>query len=329
MEYILGLDGGGTKTDCYIFTKDGELAAFASGGATNHEKYDGGFDEMTPVFDAIVGEAMAKLSIGPADIAASVYGMAGIDVPSQKIRMEDYLAKKGFKNALVVNDSFLGVKAGCTKGYGISFVNGTGNSVGGVDRDGKQLQVGGTGEFFGDLNGATGMSGAVICAVYSMFYRCGEKTSMAEKFFALLGIESPEQFTEAIYDQYFAGTLTNKDIHNEVLYKAANEGDTVALSLLKSFGDQFALSIGGCINNLNFGEEVEVVLIGSASLKALSPVMMDHCRERIEALTGKKITMLPLSNPPAAGALIWAAELAFGSEYTDTIRAKIIGATKK
>ena len=72
-----------------------------------------------------------------------------------------------------------------------------------------------------------------------------------------------------------------------------------------------------------------MVLIGSASLKALSPVMMDHCRTQIEAYTGKKITMLPLSNPPAAGALIWAAELAFGVEYTDSIRAKIIDATKK
>ena len=329
MEYILGLDGGGTKTDCYIFTRDGELAAYANGGATNHEKYDGGFDEMTPVFDEIVGGALSQLSIRPADLAASVYGMAGIDVPSQKTRMENYLAAKGFKNAIVVNDSFLGIKAGCPKGYGISFVNGTGNSVGGVDKDGKQLQVGGTGEYFGDLNGASGMSGAVVCAVYSMFYRCGPATSMAEKFFRLLGISAPEQFTEAIYDAVFTEKVSHKDIHNEVLYVAANEGDAVALDLLRAFGTQFAQSIGGCINNLRFDDCVDVVLIGSASLKARSPVMLDTCREKTEALTGKKINMIPLQNPPAAGALIWAAQLAFGDAQTDKIRDKIIAVTKK
>ena len=329
MEYILGLDGGGTKTDCYIFTGDGRLVAHVNGGATNHEQYEGGFDEMTPVFDRIVGDALAQASIRPEDLAASVFGMAGIDVPSQKTRMEDYLAAHGLKNSLVVNDSFLGIKAGCPKGYGISFVNGTGNSVGGVDKKGNQLQVGGTGEYFGDLNGASGMSGAVVCAVYSMFYRCGPATSMAEKFFRLLGIDAPEQFTEAIYEAVFTGKVSHKDIHNEVLYVAANEGDTVALDLLRAFGSQFALSIGGCINHLCFDDCVDVVLIGSASLKARSPVMLDTCREKTEALTGKKINMIPLENPPAAGALIWAAQLAFGDARAEKLREQIIAATKK
>ena len=330
MEYILGFDGGGTKTDCYIFSKVGEYVSSASGGSTNHEHYAGGFEEMTSVFDGILNAAFKGAGIGAGDVSASVFGVAGIDVPSQKVRMERYLDAIGLKNHAAINDSFLGVKAACSKGYGISFVNGTGNSVGGIDRYGNWLQVGGTGTFFGDLNGAKGMTGAVICAVYSMFYRCGPATSMAEKFFSLLGITSPDKFTEAIYEKLYTERLTNEDVHDKVLYAAANEGDEVALGLLKSFGHQFAASIAGCIRNLRFDEsDVDVVLIGSASLKARSPVMMDACVARVEELTGKKIRTIPLLVPPAAGALLWASELAFGAEHTASIRAKVISELEK
>lgn len=329
MKYILGLDGGGTKTDCLILAEDGSLAAYASGGATNHEQYDGGFQEMTVTFQQIVGEALHQADLTPKELSASVFGMAGIDVPSQQQRMTAFLTSAGFQNPIVVNDSFLGIKAGCPKGYGISFVNGTGNSVGGIDKTGKCLQVGGTGEAFGDLNGAGGMTNAVICAVYSMFYRCGPETSMAASFFHLLGIEQPEQFTEAVYEQVYTERVTNREIHSQVLYAAANEGDSVALQLLRSFGCQFAASIAGCINHLQFDDSVDVVLIGSASLKAQSPVMLETCRTETESLTGKQIHLIPLTNPPAAGALIWASQLAFGPEQTNQLRESIIRITKK
>lgn len=330
MEYILGLDGGGTKTDCYIFSKDGALVSAVSGGATNHEKYPGGFDEMAPVFDGILNSTLEGAGIEACNLAAAVFGMAGIDLPSQKERMEAYLDRLGFKNHLVINDSFLGIKAACPRGYGISFVNGTGNSVGGIDRYGSRLQVGGLGPFFGDVNGATGMSGQVICAVYSMYYRCGPATSMAEKLFRLLGIDSPDKFTEAVCTKFFSNELENRDIHDKVLYAAANEGDEVALGLLKSFGEQFADSIAGCIRNLNFDEnEVDVALVGSATLRARSPVMMQTCVRRVEELTGKKIRTFPLTVPPAAGALIWASELAFGAGHAASVRGRIIAGLEK
>ncbi|HHX72416.1 MAG TPA: hypothetical protein GX701_05750 [Clostridiales bacterium] len=326
-KYVLGVDGGGTKTDFFVFTTSGEFVAKATGPATNHESYIGGFDEMTPIFEEILNRVLQQANIRAEELIASVFGMAGIDVPSQKERMEEYLISLGISNHRVYNDSFLGVKVACSKGYGISFVNGTGNSVGGIDKYGNWLQVGGTGEAFGDLGGASGMTSAVICAVYSQYYRCGRPTDMSRRMFNLLGITSPSNFTEAIYDQVYTGKITHRDIHNEVLYAAASEGDFVAVELLKSFGDQFAHSIGGCINNLRFDEdEVELVLIGSATLRALSPIMMDHCARRIYDLTRKKVKMIPLSVPPAAGAVLWAIELAKGPAAANAVHDKVIDA---
>lgn len=327
-KYVMGLDGGGTKTDVFIFDTAGALISKASGGPTNHEAYDGGFDEMTPVFDGIVYEALGGCGLAPGDIASSVFGMAGIDVPSQKARMEAYVEKLGFAAPMVFNDSFLGIKAACPAGFGISFVNGTGNSVGGIDRAGHWLQVGGTGEAFGDIGGAPGMTREVICAVYSSFYRCGEQTSMADKFLELLGITDKALFTEAIYDQLYTEKVTHRDVHNQVLYAAAAEGDGVALGLLRHFGHEFGRSIAGCALGLDFASEseIEVALIGSASLKAKLPIMLEECSAEAERLTGKHISLIPLAVPPALGAVLWALENACGKPVCADVREKIAAA---
>ena len=100
----------------------------------------------------------------------------------------------------------------------------------------------------------------------------------------------------------------------------------IALTAMGSeHGEQNALE--GALLAAKHG--VDVVLIGSASLKAQSPVMLDTCRAETERLTGKQIHLIPLTNPPASGALIWAAELAFSPEQVDALRERIIAATRK
>lgn len=327
-KFVLGIDGGGTKTDAYVFDTEGCLVSKYSGAATNHEQYEGGFEEMVPVFDGIVRKVTELAGIGIGGLSGTVCGLAGIDVPSQKTRMDAHMDGLGFSAYRIINDSFLGVKAACPGGCGISFVNGTGNSVGGIDRTGRWLQVGGTGLDFGDLNGATGMSGKVICAVYSSFYRCGAPTSMSGRFFELLGIDDPAYFAEAVYDRVYTEEITNKDIHEKVLYPAVNEGDPVAVELIRDCARQFALGIAGCIRALDFGDTVDVVLIGSASLKAKSPLLIDSLKEYVGELSGKKINTLPLGVPPACGAVLWAMELA-GAEITPELREKVIAEISK
>ncbi len=322
---VLGVDGGGTKSDFYIFSTSGNFISKTTGGPTNHEVYSGGFYEMTDEFESILTDALKSAKVQISDISAAVLGMAGIDIPSQKSRMEKYLHSLGIKKTLVFNDSFLGIKAACPSGYGVCFVNGTGNSVGGIDPAGNWLQVGGTGEAFGDLGGAAGMTNRVICAVYSSFYRCGPKTQMSDLLFSLLQIDNPALLTQSIYDSHYSGYISHTDIHNEVLYTAANNGDKVANNLLISFGKQFALSIAGCINNLNYDSpDIDIALVGSATLKAQSNKMMETCKTEIELLTKKNIYYYPLTVSPAVGAVLWAIELANGNNKDNSLKDIVI-----
>ena len=324
MGYVLGADGGGTKTDIFIFHTDGTLVASARGGAANHEVYPGGFSEMTPVFDALCERALRAAGLRAQDVCASVFGLAGLDIPSQKTRMEAHLISRGFHAPFVINDAFLGIKAMCPNGAGVGFVNGTGNSFGGIDLEGNWLQVGGTGLAVGDLSGARGMAEAVLQAVYGAFYCMQPATAMADKFLRLVGAKDESELVERIYQRYFFGDIQPKEII-AILYDSAEEGDAAALALLDTLAERLARSLGGLIGRLSFGDTVDIVLIGSANLKGKAHLLTQRVRERTQALTGKACRMLPLALPPAVGAVLWAIEQVDGA-VGPQVRARVLAA---
>mgnify|MGYP000950536037 CR=1 FL=1 len=144
---ILGVDGGNTKTDYFLFDIEGNFIDFHRGPTCSHEQfkesYQGSYQAMKKVFDVF----LPKNNLYPGDIYTSVFGLAGVDTPKQKAAIEEVVKSLGFKNFKVVNDSFLGVKA-VTKS-GVCSINGTGTSSGGIDAFGNYLQVGGIGAIVG------------------------------------------------------------------------------------------------------------------------------------------------------------------------------------
>ena len=83
MEYILGVDGGNTKTDYYLFDIDGNFIDMYRGGTCSHEGLKDSFDGSYRVMKAVFDEFLGKHNLKPEDIKASVFGLAGDDLPYQ------------------------------------------------------------------------------------------------------------------------------------------------------------------------------------------------------------------------------------------------------
>ena len=64
MEYILGVDGGNTKTDYYLFDIEGNFIDMYRGGTCSHEglkdSFDGTYRVMKQVFDEFLGKHNLK-----------------------------------------------------------------------------------------------------------------------------------------------------------------------------------------------------------------------------------------------------------------------------
>lgn len=305
-KYVLGVDGGNTKTQYYLFDHFGKPAGHLKAGTCSHEKMPGGFEgckrEMARQLDALFSQS----GISVKDIVYSVFGLAGADFDWQKRELEKILRGMGFENFIVENDGYIALKAGSEDGSGVCCINGTGSVVVGIHPDGRRLQLGGIGMISDDRGGAY-LAQEAAAAVYSELFRCGQKTILTQMLLNEFGISDKFSFAEEIAK--IASSHKNMLKINLLLKEAEELGDAVALDILSKTGESLGKTVAGCINNLSFAEKVNLVLAGSvwvkggyhSMLKAFKKAIAVHCRI-------SDIRYSVLSQSPAIGAVIWAFE---------------------
>lgn len=318
-KYIIGVDGGNTKTDYFLFDNECNFIDFHRAGTCSHEGLPDSFEGSYRVMKEEFTKLFERNNITVNDISAAVFGLAGVDTPYQKKRLEEVVSRLGFTNYKVVNDSFLGIKAGSTNGSGVCSINGTGTSAGGIDEDGTYIQVGGIGGIVGDEAGGSWLSRRAITETYNYYYRFGKKTLLSEYVFSYLEIDDPYYLMEAISD-----VLPRKRKELGILgikvFECARKGDEVSLDLLKEMANNLARSAGGCVKSLNFQDGVDVILAGSVWVKGDHPILIETFKEKINEYTKKKCNIIVLTVPPATGAIIWAKELVDGKFPDKSIR---------
>ena len=317
-KYILGVDGGNTKTDYFLFDLDGNFVDFVRSGTCSHEGLPDSFEGSYRVMKKDLGELLLRNNLQAEDITAAVFGLAGVDTQRQKAKLQEIITRLGFKNFEVVNDSFLGIKP-VTK-VGVCSINGTGTSTGGIDLDGKCLQVGGRGYYTGDEAGGRWLAKRAIRQAFDSLYRFHKPTILTDFVMEKLGIDDKEYFAEGI--SYNMHKVNYHEITLKV-FDGANEGDEVCLDLLKEMADNLARSTGGCVVNLNLGDNPTIVLAGSVWVKGSNPTLIEEFKKKINFYTKKECNVVVLRNPPATGAIIWAVELAKG-EYPDKATRELI-----
>jgi len=312
MGYILGVDGGGTKTHCVLFNTDGVRQDFLEWGPTNFESlengYEGLYNELTGMFDKITGRNNIRLS----DVAYGVFGLAGVDSRMRHAKISDVLTRAGMNSFTLVNDAFLGVKAGARDGSGVCAINGTGTSFAGIDPHGSLLHIGGMGRLTGDIGGGPHLGTEAVGYVYDALYKGAAPTVMQDILFDILGVEDKDDYMDVFLEKWYNGDIDLSTM-NKAVFRAANMGDGPAIRILEEMGLNNARAVNACINGLDFGETVEVVLAGSIYTKGENPSALDALKRAVtEANSGKTVTFAKLTAPPVAGAAVWALEIAAG-----------------
>src|SRR5580704_13259562 len=133
--YVLGFDGGGTKTDCLLMSSDGTVVERATAGPSN-------------------------------PLRASCAGIGGAGRDSVARRMSTFL-EKSFPNAAVqvTTDLAITLAAGVGDGEGVILVVGTGSAALGRDAKGKLARAGGRGPWFSDEGSAFDIGRLAVAAV--------------------------------------------------------------------------------------------------------------------------------------------------------------------
>lgn len=307
-EYIIGLDGGGTKSDCVLLNTEGQLVDYLKWGTTSHEFLPGGMPELERELKKMFTELFDRNGIEPLQIRRAVFGMAGVDTKYQKQKISEMIVQNGLKDFRACNDGYLGIKAGIVSGVGITIINGTGCSFTGIGEIGEMMQVGGQAVVMDDIGGGYMIGRNIVRLVHRDLILNGKPTMLSGMLMKKVGVDSPDDLMDDLVQKVGEGAIQIKHLA-PMMFEAAHRGDEVARGYLAKMGRQIAEYVTAIVRKLKLEHRdvIEVVLIGSAFLKAADKTHIESLEAETERRFGRgKIIFRPLAVRPVCGAALWA-----------------------
>jgi N-acetylglucosamine kinase-like BadF-type ATPase len=271
---VIGVDGGATKTDAVVLSADGRVLGSGRAGSSNWESV--GLDGAVHAVSAAVDGALADAGRARDEIAASAFALAGVDWPSDHIRLDEALRGVGLGGRrLVTNDAFAALRAGASGPVGCVSSAGTGAVAAGRNAAGETVRT--MAEGFGELGGAGDIVERALWACARMRECSGPETALAPALCRALGVGDLDQLFESIKRR---GLVPGAALARLVL-EAAADGDEVARDLLAEQGRSLADEVLGVARRLRMLDEpFELVIAGSVHL-AGSPALDDAFSGRV------------------------------------------------
>ena len=272
--YVVGVDGGTTKTIALVADAQGQILAAARGGGSNWTGEDVQIP-MTVVVET-VREALQKAGLSGAEIEIGVFTLAGADWPEDHTRREDFLSRAGIaKRVIVKNDAFGGLRAGLTRPYGMVLAVGTGMNAAVITPDGTEWAFG----YYETFGGAGTIAQDAFNALLRAEDGRGQPTSLTGPVLERLGFPTVEAMLRAsVQRQIDAGRFYSIV---PLVFEHALAGDPVAAAIIARQGSGLAEYITAMARRFQMtGMEFEVVLAGSV-FKGAGPLLVDTLTQEI------------------------------------------------
>ena len=252
--YVMGIDGGATKTLAAVFDLDERAVHLAEGGPSNEDAVGAGaaVDALLDVAD----EALQRAGIAQSELATAVLAVAGTDTDAiarkvRSARTDDWI---------VVND-VVGAWAAATGGRpGVGAISGTGSNVFGVGPGGQAWRVGGWGHLLGDQGSGYWLGTESIRAALADRDGSGPQTALSAAAVEFFDVASVEALAALVY----AKPLTKGEIaaFAVVACELAQGGDAVARDLYRRGAAELAAQIVVVIQRTGLGARAADVSAG-------------------------------------------------------------------
>jgi glucosamine kinase len=160
---FLGIDGGGTKTDCVLMDHNGKILARSRAGPSNPLRV--GFDQAVAALQSAAASAVSEAHAPNVEIIALCVGLAGVARPAAAEQIRSRLAGALPRMAVKVCTDLEIALAAAPDGPAIVLIAGTGSAAIGRDALGRIVRAGGLGPELGDEGSAYSIGRVAIAAV--------------------------------------------------------------------------------------------------------------------------------------------------------------------
>jgi N-acetylglucosamine kinase len=270
MSWVLGLDGGGTKTVCILIDDTGQVLGRGEAGPSNYQSV--GKKTAFVSIQAAINQAIT--STGRVKVEAICLGLAGVDRPADIQVAQSFVEQLKSSNSLPVtwalqpsnivicNDALIALVGGVGHDVGIVAIAGTGSIIFGRNHQGCTKRVGGWGYILGDEGSAYHIAVQGMRSALRAYDGRSEPTILQERIREHLGLSSLENLIKVIYQQGW--TVKEIAALAPIVDRAAASGDKVALTIIEDAVKELVQATQVVIDAIfSPTEVVEVVTTGS------------------------------------------------------------------
>ncbi|MEM2276451.1 MAG: BadF/BadG/BcrA/BcrD ATPase family protein, partial [Thermoproteota archaeon] len=148
MKYVIGVDGGGTKTGTALLTTEGEIVSYVEKGPSNHHNV--GVEKARKTVEEACLEVVRKAGVSSRDVEIVVASMAGLDCSLDFKALEEAMAGFPIGRIILVHDSMAALYATNAGRESAIIIAGTGSSTAGINSRGEYARAGGWGYLLAD-----------------------------------------------------------------------------------------------------------------------------------------------------------------------------------
>jgi len=303
--FVVGVDGGNSKTDVVVADLTGRVLSRARGVGTQSPIGDA--ESAAAALASLVG--VAKRAAGLDDVAsAAVFYLANLDLADEEDVLSLALEPHAIASRMAFgNDTLAVLRAGTDQGWGVAVVLGTGINAIAMSPSGQIERFLGIGPESGDWGGGRGLAIAGVGGAVRAEDGRGPATTLAQVLPAHFGFATAHELAVAIRRM----TVPRARVLEltPLVLAAADDGDAVAESLIVRQGDEVATMAVALLRRIGRLNEETPLILGGGVAQGGSRLLLDTIRERLaDAAPLAYIKVLDL--PPVAGAVAAALDLA-------------------
>jgi len=304
MDYILGVDGGGSKTTVQIADVDGKVIAQAVSGSSSYKSV--GINKAIENLNMGVFKAVKNLKTSEnVYFISSCFGFAGNNAGEDSKTYKEIVFNKklrGYLNSkgtIICNDTRIGLESGSKNKNKIIIIAGTGSNCFGINEDGEQIGATGWDYILADEGSGYEVGLKALKAVMRAYDGRGEKTLLSKTILEELKLKEILDLTKWAYDGPFSkikiGALA------KTVCKTTEMGDKVSINILAEEAEEAVVSVTTVANKLGFkNKNFDLIFVGSLfkCKKYFKNILISRLRENFP-----KITFLPPIRNPVEGAI--------------------------
>lgn len=249
MSYVLGVDGGGTKTECVLMDPVGKIMARCFSGPSN--PYRVGVQSASREVEKAAELCLQKAGAPRNDVAAIGAGLAGTGNPELKEGMRASLERAFPGAAVSIFTDLEAALAAAGEGPVIVLVAGTGSAAIGRNAQRQIWRTGGQGPRLGDDGSAFDIGSRAVAKAMKERERQGTDSALGKKILEQLGYASwqelqgrasaqPDNVFPLVFPIIAAAADAGDPAARETLLQAAGE----LSSLVSTVADHSSLGRG-------------------------------------------------------------------------------------